>query len=275
VSWRLRGLLALLGAASVGCGGGAPLLHPARTLDAWKVRASGGFSANFVPGSLGSELNAARAESPPPGPMVTFPKTPTYAQGALIAAVVAPGVAPYASARVGLGQQFELGLTYTGRAARVDARHAWTWNHVSLSLGAGATYLFYGDPDGASLPNIDVNSTQGFGLDVPVLVGWESRAGIVSLWAGARGGFDHAGISDTSGIEYPGPPSDPAGGPSELNATRFYGGGLVGAAAGFRHVHVALEFDAAYQSISGRFFLTNATAAGLTLVPAAALWIDF
>jgi len=232
-------------------------------------------SANLVPSTLGTELSAARAQSPPPGQTVTFPQTPIYAQGVLVAAVVSPGVAPYASARVGLGEQFELGLTYTGRAARVDARRSWSWDHVSLSLGVGASYIFYGDSSGAALPNVDVDSIQGFGADIPILIGWESRARIFMAWAGIRGGFDHAGISDTSGTEYPGPASAPYAGPTELNANRFYGGGLVGAAAGFRHVHVALEFDAAYQTVSGRFFTTNASVSGVSLSPGAALWIDF
>src|SRR5580700_1633007 len=125
--------------AATGCGGGTPLLHPARALSGGDVRAAGGISGNFVPGGLGTALNAARAESPVPGSSgaVTLPTDATYAKGALIAAVVAPGLAPFASARVGLGSQFEVGLTYTGRAARLDLRHSFDYGNVSLSLGGG------------------------------------------------------------------------------------------------------------------------------------------
>jgi hypothetical protein len=247
------------------------LLHPARTLPAWEVRAAGGMSANFVPSSLGTALNAARAESPTPSTKgaITYPTDVTYAKGALIAGLVSPGIAPYISARAGVGNQFELGLTYTGRAARIDLRRSWSWDKVSVSVGAGLSYLFYGDEGGASLPFIDLNSTQGFGADVPLLIGWESSARIFMAWAGVRGGFDHVGISDTDEIQFP------MTLPSELSATRLYGGGLVGLAAGFRHVHVGLEFDASYQTVTGSFFSTHATVAGLTLVPAGALWIDF
>jgi hypothetical protein len=269
-----RGAAAVLALGAVGlmgCGGGAPLLHPARALDAWKVRASGGMSANFVPATLGTDLNAARAETPAVNPStqaVTYPTDPTYAKGVLIAAVVSPGVAPYAGARAGLGEGFEVGLTYTGRAARADFRHSWSWDRLSLSIGGGMSYIFYGDAQGASLPFIDVDSVQGYGADVPVLIGWESAAGIFMAWVGVRGGFDHAGISDTDQVQF-------MGGPGELSATRVYGGGLVGVATGFRHIHVALEFDANYQSVSGSFFTMHVSDAGLTLVPAGALWVDF
>jgi hypothetical protein len=256
-----------------GCGGGAPLLHPARALRGGDVRAAGGVSGNFVPGGFGTDLNAARAETPPPsssGGPVTVPTDPTYAKGALIAAVVAPGLAPFASGRVGLGSQFEAGLTYTGRAARVDLRHSFDYGNVSLSLGGGLSYIFYGDPTSAAVPYVDVNSVQGFGADVPLLIGWQSAASLIMVWGGVRAGFDHAGIADTNPTELPMTPNQ-----SELSATRFYGGGLVGLAAGFRHLHVAIEFDVAYQTISGSFYATPVTVAGLTMAPAGALWVDF
>jgi hypothetical protein len=260
----------------MGCGGGGPLLHPARTLGAGDVRAAGGVSANFVPAGLGTALNAARAETPvvnQANPTVTIPTDATYAKGALVAAVVAPGLAPFASARVGLGSSFEAGLDYTGRAARVDLRHSFDYGDVSLSVGGGVSYVFYGDQSAAALPNVDVNSVQGFGADVPVLIGWQSAARLIMVWGGVRAGFDHVGISDTFPMQFPMTPT--MGTPSELSATRFYGGGLVGLAAGFRHLHVALELDVAYQTLAGSFFATGASVSGLTMAPAGALWVDF
>ncbi len=253
-------------------------MHPARTLRTGEVRAAGGISGNFVPGGFGTALNAARAETPraatPTDPTITYPTDAAYAKGVLVAAVVAPGLAPYASGRVGLGAQFEAGLTYTGRAARVDLRRSFDYGAVSLSVGGGLSYIFYGDPGGAALADIDVNSIQGFGADVPILVGWQSSARLIMIWGGVRAGFDHVGIAETDEAEFMMTPtlSSP---PSELSATRVYGGGLVGLAAGFRHVHVALELDVAYQTISGTFFVTQAQIAGLSMAPAGALWLDF
>jgi hypothetical protein len=239
------------------------------------VRGAGGISGNFVPGGLGTALNAARAESPVPGSSgaVTIPTDATYAKGALIAAAVAPGLAPFASGRVGLGSQFEAGLTYTGRAARIDLRHSFDYGNVSLSVGGGLSYVFYGNQGEAQLPNVDVNSVQGFGADVPVLIGWQSAARLVMVWGGVRGGFDHIGISDTNPAQFPMTPTMSS--PSELSANRFYGGGLVGVAGGFRHFHVALELDVAYQTVSGSFFTAQTSIAGLSMAPAGALWVDF
>jgi hypothetical protein len=237
-----------------------------------------------VPDGLGTDLNAARAEAPASskGGPVTLPTDATYAKGALISAVVAPGVTPYASGRVGLGAQFEAGLTYTGRAARVDLRRSFDYGEVSLSVGAGLSYLFYGDQETA-LPYVDVDAVQGFGTDVPVIVGWQSSARLLMVWAGVRAGFDYAAIPDVNLIQFPGTPSNPMATPpivgtpppSELSATRLYGGGLVGMAGGFRHFHVALELDVAYQSISGRFYSTTASVAGISMAPGGALWVDF
>jgi hypothetical protein len=279
VSERVRGLLARalalvlpVCAMCAGCGGGGPLLHPARTLNAGEVRAAGGLSANFAPAGLGTALNAARAETPQPNAdgQVTIPTDATYAKGAFIAAVVAPGVAPFAAGRAGLGSQLEIGLSYSGRAARLDLRRSFDWDKVSLSIGGGLSYIFYGDVAGASLPEVDVNSVQGFGADIPVLIGWQSSARLFMVWAGGRVGFDHVGISDTDPQQFMSTPNL-----GELSATRFYGGGLVGLAAGFRHLHVALEFDASYQTISGSFFGTSTNVGGLSLSPGAALWVDF
>jgi hypothetical protein len=257
----------------VGCGGGVPLLHPARTLAAGDVRAAAGMSANFVPGTLGTELNAARAQSgnltaPPPN-------DPTYAKGALIAAALAPGLAPYVSARGGIGAQFEAGIIYSGRAARVDARRSWNWDDVSLSLGIGFSYIFYGNGgDSSALPYVDLNSIHGYGGDIPILIGWQSSARLFMAWAGVRGGWENATISALSST----PQASAGAAPNtqvELTGTRFYAGGLAGIAAGFRHIHVALEVDASYETVSGNYVSTPVTVSGLTLAPGGALWIDF
>ncbi len=242
-------------------------MHPARTLNAGDVRAAGGVSANFAVGSLGTDRNAAAAEV---GGLQGAPQNdPTYARGALVQAMVAPGLAPFAAGRVGIGAQLEAGLTYTGRGARLDLRRSFSWDRVSLSVGGGLSYLFYGSEPGGALPFVDLSSIHGYGADVPVLIGWDSGARLFMVWAGVRAGWDHAEISALTS-EPPAPNSE-----VELSGTRFYGGGVAGFAAGFRHVHVALEFDVAYQTISGSYIEAHATLSGLSATPAGALWIDF
>ena len=56
-------LVGITAAAAVGCGGGLPLLYPARTLATGVVRATGGTSGNFVVGGLANDLQTAELQS--------------------------------------------------------------------------------------------------------------------------------------------------------------------------------------------------------------------
>lgn len=256
-------------AAGAGCGGGAPLLHPARTLPKGEVRAAGGVSANVVVGDLASQLRSAReiAARDPSGGSST---SAAYARGAVVLASAAPGLSPFVGARVGIGNAFEGGLAYTGRAARVDVRRSFDQGHLSLSIGIGGTALLYGREQGTPLPNVALNALHGYGADLPVLVGYQSDGGLYMLWAGVRGGFEQAILSQLTSEPTSSGPS-----PFRLDATRFYGGALAGFAVGFNHVHVALEMSAAYQSIDGSFGGNDVTVRGISLAPATALWWSF
>lgn len=266
-----RACLALVAiAVGSGCGGGSPLLHPARTLPKGEVRAAGGVSANVIVGELASQLRSAReiAARDPSGASSTSAE---YARGAVALASAAPGLAPLVGARVGIGSAFEGGLAYTGRSTRVDVRRSFDDGHVSLSIGVGGTALIYGREQGTPLPNVALGALHGYGADLPVLVGYESDGGLYRLWAGVRGGFEHAVLSQlTSERTTPRGPST-----FRLDATRFYGGALAGFAVGFNHVHVALELSAAYQSIDGSFGGNDVVVRGISLAPATALWWSF
>lgn len=271
---RRTGCLALaVLLASAGCGGGLPLLHPARTLPQAEVRAFAGFSDNVAVGSFSTALRAAINEAAANSSSPGAPGTDvTYAQGALALASVAPGISPVAGARVGLGEQFEAGLEYTGRAIRADARRSFELGgHWSLSAGAAGSAALFGQQSGTSLPNVDIGALHGWGADVPVTVGYESDGGIYMLWAGARAGWEHI---DVTGLA-----SEPGGTlgspPISLSADRWWTGGLLGLAVGFRHVHVAAELDVSYADVEGEYNETHATLRGATVAPAAALWWRF
>jgi len=275
VKMRGRGAACvLLSAAAAGCGGGTPLLHPARTLPTGDLRAMTGVSANVAVGGLSDDLRRARdiAASDPTAPGA--PGTnPDYAKGALVSAAVAPGLAPFVGARVGIGNQFEGGLAYTGRAVRADMRRSFDLDrHWSLSLGLGGSAALYGRQQGTDLPDVDLAALHGYGADLPVLAGWQSTGGLYMAWFGLRGGFEHD-VVETLTSE---PKSVTIGTPPiHLDANRFYGGGLLGIATGFRHVHVALELDVAYQVVTGSYNSNDVTVKGLTLSPATALWWTF
>jgi hypothetical protein len=261
-------------AALAGCGGGTPLLHPARTLKTGDLRVAGGVSANVAVGGLADDLRHARdiaaADPNAPGPPGS---SPDYAKGALVSAAIAPGLAPFIGARVGVGNQFEGGLSYTGRAVRADMRRGFDLDRQwTLSLGAGGSAALYGRQQGSDLPNVDLAALHGYGADVPVLMGWESPGGLYMTWFGVRGGFEHDVVESLTSEPKPVTIGTP---PIHLDATRWWGGGVLGIATGFHHVHVALELDVAYQVVTGSYNGNGATVQGLTIAPATALWWYF
>lgn len=259
---------------ATGCGGGLPLLHPAQTLGAGEVRVAAGVSAMMSTGELAdvvrSASNQARVTSGGGGPTG---RNETYARGALVEASIAPGVAPLVAARVGVGSHVEGGLMYTGRAVRADVRRSFDLSrHWSLSLGVGGTAALAGRQGGEALPNVDLAQLHGWGADVPLLIGYASDAGLYRVWVGGRSGWEHVDIGEVRSV-----PNAPAlGAPTtSLSATRFWAGGLVGIAVGFHHVHVAMEIDISYASITGNYAGTHAEVAGVTLAPASSLWWVF
>jgi hypothetical protein len=202
-----------------------------------------------------------------PGPSGT---DPTYAKGALVAAAVGAGVAPFAAARVGIGWQAEGGLAYTGRGLRADVRRSFDLDeHWALSAGIGGSAALYGHQQGGPLQGVDLTSLRGWGADVPVLVGYESDGGLYMLWVGARAGWDEVQIQSAASATPIGSP------PLSLSASHFWGGPLLGMAVGFRHVHVAFELDTGYGTVSGDFNGSHVQVTGATVAPSSALWWRF
>ena len=232
-----------------------------------------GFSGTVAAGGLATAVHEAKNEAASSSVVPGAPGSDaTYARGALALASTAPGVAPIAGARVGVGAGGEGGLAYTGRAVRADVRRSFELSaHWDLSVGAGGSAALYGRQPGGPLPNVDLGQLHGWGADVPVIVGYESDGDLYAVWLGARGGWEHVDISDVRST----PDGAIGPGPIALSATRFWGGGLLGAAVGFRHVHVAMELDASYASVTGDYNATHGSVAGVTLAPASAVWWHF
>jgi hypothetical protein len=247
-------------------------LHPAQTLPAGQVRAGAGLSGNIATGELAATLNTARDQAAAGQGGAGAPGG-AYAQGALVAASVATGLAPVVTARVGVGWGVEGGLGYTGRAVRADVRRSFDLApHWTASAGIAGSAVLYGHQDGGDLAGVDLAALHGWGADVPVLVGYASDGQLYMVWLGVRGGWEHVDIGNLSSE----PASPPAGGqPLALAATRFWGGGLLGLAVGFRHLHVAMELDASYANVTGDFAGKHASVRGATLAPATAVWWRF
>jgi hypothetical protein len=267
-------LVACAAATLVGCAGGGPLLHPAHTLPKGEVRVAAGLSADAIGGQAASSLVAAKNEVAA-DVNGTVLNDPTFVKGALVAAAIGPGIAPFAGARVGLGYDFEGGLAYTGRSARGDVRRAFTFgedNAWAVSIGVGGSAVLYGRLQGSTLPGVDLSDLKGYGVDVPLLMGYRSTGGLYMVWFGVRGGWEHDAIaevtSETKAVTLGVPPVG-------LTADRYWGGGVLGAATGFRHVHVALELDAQVEYVTGQFGGTSSSVTGAAIVPSTAVWFEF
>jgi hypothetical protein len=237
-----------------GCGGGAPLLHPAHTLNPGDVSMGGGLSGRVA---------LLEAEAP------TGADAEQAAAGAtsLEDLTVASAVAPWVAARIGLEGSNEGGLTYTGRAIRLDGRHAFALGTPTLSVGLGGSVVTARRPGRSA----DERSVFGGGLDVPVIIGVTSTSDIYSLWGGVRGGFEVLGGA------VPAASSTPGAAPmeEELFGRHIYAGFVAGLRVGFRHVHVAVEIDGAYHFASGSIGERNVAFKQLSLAPAGALIVSF
>ncbi len=259
-------ILASLGLLG-GCTGATPLLHSAHVEPQGSVIAGAGLSGQLVAGTPATALLAAR-EASTEGAVPTKTLADTYRKGALVVATMSPGVSPFVGARVGLGYDAEGGVAYSGRAFRVDIRRAFQTPDWALSLGLGGHALLVrrGDDPHASLRGLDLQSTSGYGIDLPIVGGWRSAAGLFSLWGGARVGYDkQTGEIGLGAID------DAGTGPVDWKASRFWGGGVLGLTAGFRHIFVSLEIDALYGSAKATAGDADIAIKGLSIAPAGAL----
>jgi hypothetical protein len=200
------------------------------------------------------------------------PKSPNDTEGALQQLAVGPGVAPWAAGRMGLPYDNEAGLTYAGRTIRLDGRHAFSiGKNAALSLGLGGSVVLAKRPgEGA-----DASGVYGGGADVPLLIGIRSSSDLYSIWFGPRGGFEVV-----SGRLQLGDVMSPS--LFDASGKHFYGGLVAGLRVGFRHVHLAIELDAAYHHADGTFRPSSSKAAvpstsvqQISLTPAGALEITF
>ena len=257
-----------------GCGGGAALLHGAHVLGEGKTTVGAGVSGTFLAGQAASELRAARnvPDTRAAGIAASEESREAYAKGTAAVAAFGPGMAPWVSARVGLPYDFDAGITYTGRAIRLDARHAWQNERFALSVGAGASALSPSHvASGSQLSGLDLKAKGGlgsFGFDAPVLVGFKSPSDLLSVWVGPRFGYERLRAEATMGIE-------PSATPGDLSLQRVYYGGVVGFSLGFRRLYGAVELDFSQQSYTGDVLGRKLEGTAFTLTPAAALVAKF
>jgi hypothetical protein len=251
-----RGAVSLLGtlAATQACGGAAPLLHPARPLPIGTVSAGAGVSGQFASSDIDGAIGRGRSAATQS--LSDREVARTYATGVLARALVGPGASPWVSARVGLPENLEAGLTYAGRSLRLDGRHvlpigdAW-----GLSLGLGATALL-SSPDSTTLgsPNPGEQPPgeaefgldgRGWGADVPVLFGYESFGGFFELWTGLRVGYETLSGELRTNVR------DPLAPVMNASGDRIWASGLAGFSLGVPPVWFRFELSATAHRLSG------------------------
>ncbi|MEJ7728620.1 MAG: hypothetical protein WKG00_05345 [Polyangiaceae bacterium] len=242
---------ALLAAAALcGCAGGAPLLHPAHTLRPGTTSFAAGASGQIA---LRDPSNARDDD-----------------ERRLHEISVAPGVAPFVSGRLGILGNNEAGLTYTGRAVRLDARHAFDLGGPALSIGLGGSLIFPQRPG----RDDDELRLHGGGVDLPILLGVRSRNDLYALWAGPRVGLQL--LSGDAAEPFVGDdPNEPTPPARDVDGKHLYTGLVLGMRAGFRHLHVALEIDASYHHAWGSFGDQERAIDQVSITPAGAVVLSF
>lgn len=242
--------VALLAAALGGCAGGGPLLHPAHTLRDGQASFAAGASGQIaVRDAVGTGDDDQR-------------RLQEY--------TVAPGVAPFVAGRLGIAGDNEAGVTYTGRAVRLDARHAFDLGGPALSFGLGGSLIVPQRPG----RDDDENRLYGGGFDVPILIGVRTRSDLYALWAGPRVGFQLIG-GDTAPPFAGEDPNQPSPQARDVDGKHIYTGLVFGLRAGFRHLHVALEIDANYHHAWGTLGDQERTLHQVSITPAGAVVLSF
>lgn len=175
---------------------------------------------------------------------------------------IAPAIAPWISARVGIQGSNEAGLAYNGRAIRLDGRHSFQLNKknsLALSAGLGGELLLLGRPRGGAQ---EPQSLLGGGFDIPLLFGWRSTAGLYSAWIGPRPGLTFVKGALADGTAF--------------SAQDVRLGFVAGLSVGFRQIHVAMELGGAFHFVDADVAKTQRIEfQQFTLTPAGALVLTF
>ena len=274
MSWKLCIASSFALITLFGCAGGTPMMHPAHPLPSDGMSAGTGLSARFIGGKAKEAISAQ--DSAAEG---------SVGPGTAIHAALSPGLAPWAALRVGLGQDWEGGLTYTGRSARADLRHAWVSENTALSIGVGGSALLSQQASRtsyASVGGVDTGATTGWGCDIPVLVGIRSSTRLTEFWLGVRGGYENSstqlGVPDT-------PPADDLTAPGTthdagVQANQWRLAAVAGMTFGRSPVWLVVETQLAHHWLEGHFDSADGeqkvlSTRAISLTPASSLKFEF
>jgi hypothetical protein len=229
------------------------MLHPAHALPVGTVSAGAGVSSQFASNRIDNIIERGRSAA---AQSLQDPSNAElYATGVLARALVGPGASPWVSARVGLLEDVEAGLTYMGRSLRLDGRHVRPLDDAwALSFGLGASALLFspestalGSPDAAQAP-VEAEfglDAKGWGADVPILLGYESLGGFFEAWGGLRVGYE------TLAGELRANARDPDSALMDASGHRIWASGLAGFSLGVPPVWFRFEVATTAHRLSG------------------------
>lgn len=264
-------------ASSFGCAATSPMLVEPRLVREGDVRLQlGGAAAAPVGGDLaaiqaGRQQLDASETAPPDDPSTTQKLLPATVVGF----GARPGVAPLVRTTLSLSKSIEASLLYGGRDARVGGRYL-LWESrsvdagaVTLSIGGDGHVLLRGRPEDGYINGVASENVRGYGVQAPLLLGWQSDAGLLIAYVGALVGYERV----TGQIAFTGRAGTaPA---KDVVIGRAHVTGTLGLGLGFRKVRVIVECGARRDFISARIGDESANVALISLTPAFAFGVSF
>jgi hypothetical protein len=242
------------------------MLHPAHTLKQEQIAVGSGISSRVVMASAKRRIDAAH-DMAANNAIDGEEGEQTFVEGSLLGRSLAPGLAPWVGGRVGLGQDWEAGMSYTGHRLRVDGRHAFGDDLFALSVGSAVNLLTLQLEPGSEGSSMGGGTNQrlaseglefsatGWGVELPVMIGTRSFSRLFEPALGVRLGYERVfGQMPLTVL----PPSTPPGGGGATSVTharaaaqRFSAEGVLGLSAGSGIFYVRLEVAAGIHQASG------------------------
>ncbi|MBX7190497.1 MAG: hypothetical protein K1X94_00480 [Sandaracinaceae bacterium] len=230
-----------------------------RALLAALLASSATACAPALPSFAGSRTTPADRVDVVAGMAARVP-TGDLASGDSLALAGPAGIAPAGALRVGVSPELDMGLVVSSASGRAELRYGTRVGQLRAHVGLAG----FG---GYAVTDPDANGAQGSGWRagafVPLTLAFDV-AGILEAWVGARFAFER--VEGQLGPMAMGLASDAWG---------VRGGGVLGAALGFRRVHVLAELAIDGEWWSGHAGSVAFERAGVSLTPAFALRVRF
>jgi len=271
---RLAALACLL-AVSSGCAATMPLLAEPRLIREGEVRFQAGAAAATPIAGDGDAIRAGRDRLAAPEVVGDDRPTTELVLPAVAAGFAArPGVAPVTRATMALSRQVEANLHFSGRDAHAGGRYL-LWEARSADAGA-ATFsvgldghaLLQGRSTDSYI-NATSETVRGFGAAVPMILGWQSDAGLLIAYFGAIVGYER--ITAKILTQQPDNTFTSRG----MTLGRLHVTGTLGVGVGFRRVRVIVELGVRRDGIAAELGEVSRNVDIWSLTPAFSAGFNF